>query len=100
MNHICPIKKIIKRDGSIVKYDRSRISTAILKATASVGNPNPKLAGSIAEKVEAALISTYGTQNHNIPSVEDIQDVVESVLMENRHAGIARIISSTATSAL
>ena len=42
----------------------------------------------MAEKVEAALISTYGAQN--MPSVEDIQDVVESVLMENRYAGIAR----------
>lgn len=89
MKQDCPIEKIIKRDGSIVKYDRRRISTAILKATAATtGNPNPKIADSMAEKVEAALISTYGSDT--MPSVEDIQDVVESVLMESRLTRIAR----------
>jgi uridine kinase len=83
-----PIEKIIKRNGSVVPYSRNRISTAILKATASIGNPNPKLAESMAEKVEAALMATYacGTMR----SVEDIQDVVESVLIENRLTRIAK----------
>lgn len=88
MKQDCAITKIIKRDGSIVKYNGERISAAILKATASTGNPNPKLAESMAEKVEAALTSTYGSDS--TPSVEDIQDVVESVLMENRLTRIAR----------
>lgn len=88
MKQDCPIKKIIKRDGNIVKYNRGRISTAILKATASTGNPNPKLAESMAEKVEEALVNTYGSDT--MPSVEDIQDVVESILMENRLTRIAR----------
>jgi uridine kinase len=88
MSPACPIKKIIKRDGAVVRYNRERIATAILKATSSTGNPNPRLAENMALKVENALVSTYGEAT--IPSVEDIQDVVESVLMENRLTKIAR----------
>lgn len=84
----CPLRKIIKRDGSIVAYDRKRIENAILKATASVGPPNRKLAEAMSRKVETALVNAY-TQEH-MPSVEDIQDVVESVLMVNKHTKIAR----------
>jgi uridine kinase len=84
----CPIRKIIKRDGSVVPYTLTRISNAILKAIASIGAPNPKLAASMAGKVEKALVATYGSEM--MPSVEDIQDVVESVLMENGLTRIAR----------
>lgn len=88
MNQESTIKSIIKRNGSPVAYDRSRIATAILKATASTGNANPKLADAMAEKVEQALQNTY--INGMIPSVEDVQDVVESVLIENRLSRIAK----------
>ncbi|MBN2302396.1 MAG: response regulator SirA [Lentisphaerae bacterium] len=88
MSNPCPISRIIKRDGTIVKYDRGRINTAILKATASTGKPNLKLAESMSEKVEAALVSAYGAEI--MPTVEDIQDVVENSLMESHHTAIAR----------
>ena len=88
MHDHCPIRKIIKRDGNLIKYNRSRISAAIFKASTSTGNPNSKLSESMAWKVETALISTYGPDA--IPTVEDIQDIVESVLMENRLTRIAR----------
>ena len=81
------IKKIIKRDGTIAKYSRQRIANAILKATAAVGKSNPKLADSMAAKVEEALLSTYVNAT---PSVEDIQDVVENTLMSAGHVTIAR----------
>jgi uridine kinase len=84
----CPIRRIVKRNGTVVDYDRGRISSAILKATASIGQPDQKLAEAMAEKVEAALVSTYGAEK--MPSVEDIQDVVENVLMENRLTKLAR----------
>ncbi|MBA4387294.1 MAG: response regulator SirA [Verrucomicrobia bacterium] len=88
MNQECQIGKIIKRNGTVVDYNRARITNAILKATASTGNPNQKLAESVAEKVEAALVSTYG--GGASPSVEDVQDVVESVLIDNRLTRIAK----------
>jgi len=88
MKNTCSIKKIIKRDGTVVRYNRQRIITALLKATASTGRANEKLADAIAQKVETALVDTYGLET--IPSVEDIQDVVENVLMESRLSRVAR----------
>ena len=82
------ITQILKRDGSVVEYNRGRIRNAILKASASVGRPDLKLAAEMAAKVESALVETY-TQTA-IPSVEEIQDIVESVLMVNGHTRIAR----------
>ena len=69
-------------------FNLTRVSNAILKAIASTGTPNRKLADSVAAKVDAALACTYSTQT--MPSVEDIQDVVESVLMESRLTRVAR----------
>jgi len=88
MKSACPLRRIVKRDGGIVAYDRERIVNAIHKAAVSSGQPERKLAETMAEKVEAALVSAYGAQR--MPSVEDIQDVVESVLMENRLTRLAR----------
>ena len=83
-----PIRRIIKRDGGIVRYNRERIATAIFKATRAVGNPNRKLADAMARKVEEALARTYPPDA--MPTVEDIQDVVENVLMLDGHTDIAR----------
>ncbi len=71
-----------------MKYDRSRIANAILKATAAAEHSNPKLANAMAAKVEIALTKTYSSSK--IPRVEDIQDIVDNVLMENRFSHIAR----------
>ena len=82
------IKNIVKRDGTVVRYRRDRIETAIFKATNAIGSPDRRLAKAMAVKVEEALVATY--QGDAIPSVEDIQDVVENILMMNHHTGVAR----------
>ncbi|MGQ9660750.1 MAG: ATP cone domain-containing protein [Kiritimatiellia bacterium] len=88
MSKDAPIRQIVKRNGTIVAYDRERIATAILKALAAAQRPDRKLAEELATKVEHALVATYGPDS--APSVEDIQDVVENVLMENHLPDIAR----------
>ena len=88
MNTAHTRRNIIKRDGSIVRYNRERIETAIYKATNAIGKPDRALALAMAAGVEEALLSTY--TGNSMPSVEDIQDVVENVLMVNGHTGIAR----------
>lgn len=88
MSDSCPIGKIIKRNGTIVKYNRQRIADAILKALEATDRADPRLAAEVAQKVETALVSAYSTSA--IPSVEDIQDIVERVLMENRLTKVAR----------
>ncbi|TFH17638.1 MAG: response regulator SirA [Lentisphaerales bacterium] len=81
------ISRIIRRDGSIVKYSRDRIANAIFKATLSTGNPNRQLADQAARRAEQILLKTYS--DDTMPSVEDIQDIVENTLMVSRLTKIA-----------
>ncbi len=82
------IKQIIKREGNLVPYDRERIITAIFRALASVGQGDHMLAASLGQDVENLLLQNYGTSL--APSVEEIQDIVEQVLMRNGQAQTAR----------
>jgi len=84
----CPIKRIVKRDGSLVPYARNRITTAIANALDANDRHDPRRADRMARKVEDALINTYTAGA--TPSVEDIQDVVENTLMTNGLTRIAR----------
>ncbi len=82
-----PGKTIIKRDGQLVPYDRSRIANAIFKAAASTGGFGFEEADRLSMAVERRTAESYAGQ---IPTVEDLQDIVESVLMENGHVDTAR----------
>lgn len=82
------IKTIVKRNGNLVVYDRERITTAIFKAIASTGKPDRHLAESLSAKVEASILASY--HGDMSPSVEDIQDVVEHVLLANQQTKLAR----------
>jgi len=82
------IKNIIKRDGTVVSYDRDRITTAIFNAATSVGGTDRETAEYLAKCVTNALEETY--ESGATPSVEDIQDVVEEVLINKDHATTAR----------
>jgi uridine kinase len=81
------IARIVKRNGNIVAYNRERITTAILKAVTATGAADRTLAESMAENVETALGHAYSGEM--IPSVEDIQDIVERVLLDNHLTKIA-----------
>ena len=81
-------KRILKRNGNIVAYDRERITIAIYKATASLGAADRGLAEQLSARVEQALAAAYAGEM--MPSVEDIQDIVEQVLIECRQTDLAR----------
>jgi uridine kinase len=81
------IKKIIKRNGTPVDYDRDRIATAIFKAAASIGGTDRAESERLAGWVEQRLEEMYGTE---VPTVEDVQDVVETVLIEENHVNTSR----------
>ena len=76
-----PVKRIVKRDGRVVRYDRSRIEKAISKAIGAVeSDSDPDL---ITEKVESSLRAFMKDRHPNsVPAVEEIQDIVETVLIE------------------
>jgi ribonucleoside-diphosphate reductase alpha chain len=83
------ITKIKKRNGQIVSFDQQKITQAIWKAAKSVGGTDFKLAEKIASQVTAVLEVFYKTEE-NVPSVEQIQDLVEKILIENGHAKTAK----------
>ena len=77
------IRKIIKRDGRTVDFDINKIATAIYKAAEVLGGNNAEMAMNLAEEVEKYLVEVCHNEK---PTVEEIQDAVEKVLIENGHA--------------
>lgn len=82
------ITQIVKRNGSVVPYDRERIATAIFKAAGAVGGSDHTEAERLTGLVEERLSAQYGPAS--TPSVEEIQDVVEETLIKAGHAKTAR----------
>ncbi len=81
------ISKIKKRDGRIVDFDKSKITNAIFKAARAVGGNDMQTASLLTEKVVQLLEEKF---QDKIPSVEDVQDTVEKVLIEEGHAKTAK----------
>ncbi|RQD74125.1 MAG: anaerobic ribonucleoside-triphosphate reductase [Candidatus Syntrophonatronum acetioxidans] len=79
--------EIRKRDGRIASFDEQKITEAIFKAAKAVGGEDRNIAQSLTNQVVNYLISNNGEM---IPSVEEIQDGVEKILIENGHARTAK----------
>ena len=86
------IKNVVKRSGDIVSYDRKKIEKAIGKAIQAVEKfANPDKAASLTDSVEEKLrLLLAGRRAHSIPAIEEIQDVVESALIEAKEVEVAK----------
>lgn len=84
-----PIKKIKKRDGHVADFDQNKVTEAIWKAAQSVGGTDRTLAEQISNQI-AAVLEVFFKDDSNIPSVEQIQDLVEKILIEGGHAKTAK----------
>ena len=86
------LKSVVKRSGEIPPYDRSKIEKAIGKAIIAVEkNPDDKRAAALTDLVEEKLrVQMAGKRAHSIPAIEEIQDLVETVLIENKEVEIAK----------
>lgn len=73
------LKEVTKREGNIVAFDPAKITLAISKAMQSVGRKNETLAKALADKVVQELEEKF--DGHTIPTVEQVQDTVEAVLI-------------------
>lgn len=82
------ITQIVKRDGTVVEFDQEKVITAIYKAAAAVGGHNRELSEKLSDEVVRALNECF--QPPDMPTVEEIQDMVEKVLIENGHAKTAK----------
>ena len=80
--------QVIKRDGKIAEFDISKIAAAITQAfTAQSRECHPNIIDFLALKVTADFESKV---KDGFISVEDIQDSVESVLVQAGYADIAK----------
>lgn len=80
--------KVEKRDGTIVDFDKEKISEAIYNAAKSVGGHDKATSDDLANKVMYYLKGAL--RDIQIPSVEQVQDAVERVLIEEGHAKTAK----------
>ncbi len=82
------IEQVIKRTGAVVPFKRERIVNAIYRAAVAVGGRDRSIAENLAAQVIALL--EEATPPDHTPTVEEIQDIVEKVLIENGHARTAK----------
>ena len=86
------LKKVVKRSGEIESYDRKKIEKAVGKAVLAVEKiANPEKAERLTDAVEEQLrLLLAGRRAHSIPAIEEIQDVVETVLIQSGEVEIAK----------
>ena len=82
------IRQVRKRDGRLVPFERAKIADAIFRAARSMGGEDRFLAEELAGVVAASL----ERRELSPPSIEDVQDVVERVLIETGHARTAKAV--------
>ena len=77
-----------KRDGRLAPFEQDKITNAIFKAAQSVGGDDYERAIFISNVVTEMLGERYG--DAIIPTVEEIQDLVERALIKHGHAKTAK----------
>ncbi len=86
-----PLLRIRKRNDEIVDFDRARIEEAIESACIACGEPDRSFIPVVTDFIVKDLDHVYGEIFINrIPSVEDIQDVVERNLMKFNKFDVAK----------
>jgi ribonucleoside-triphosphate reductase len=81
------LQKVKKRDGRLVPFDPSKITVAIFKA----GHATGEFGIDIAQRLSRTVIQKIKTKGiDRIPDVEEIQDMVESVLMDSPYKKTAK----------
>ncbi|MGI6664199.1 MAG: ribonucleoside triphosphate reductase [Christensenellaceae bacterium] len=81
------IREIRKRDGSIVPFEKDKITLAIFKAATAVGGDDWERAEALCGQVVDTAMLRF---KEDVADVEGIQDIVEKVLIHNQHAKTAK----------
>ena len=82
------IRQVIKRNGDVVPFTAERIVNAIYRALVAIESRDRELARNLADQVVDALEETMPPGG--APSVEEIQDIVEAVLIKNGRVRLAK----------
>lgn len=81
------VQQIIKRDGRKAPFELDKIAGAIFGAAQASGGQDYEMAAELAKLVEQALETEL---KDGTPTVEQVQDTVENVLIKNGHARTAK----------
>lgn len=81
-----PMEGVCKRDGRIVPFDQERIVNAIFRAAKSVGGNDKEESWRVSD-LACEQIAGSGKR---FPTVEEVQDIVERVLIMEGHATTAK----------
>ncbi len=81
------IFKIQKRTGEIVDFQMKKIENAIWASAKEVGGHDHTMASDLTEKVVQSLDDNFKGQ---VPTVEQVQDTVEKMLIKEGHASTAK----------
>jgi len=82
------IDRIVKRDGRVVPFNRDKITFAVLSAAVAVGGRDRAAAERVTDEV-IRLLERRAVAG-SIPTVEEVQDLVEKALIERGHARTAK----------
>ncbi|MFP3880352.1 MAG: adenosylcobalamin-dependent ribonucleoside-diphosphate reductase [Dehalococcoidia bacterium] len=81
------VTQIRKRDHSVVPFEPEKIRTAISKALAASNTGDGRLARDLAEQAVRIVEARFAG---NMPTVEDVQDIVEEILMARGYSAVAK----------
>ncbi|MEO9571085.1 MAG: ribonucleotide-diphosphate reductase subunit beta [Polaribacter sp.] len=84
------ITQIIKRDSETSTFELDKITNAIEKAMLSVNNGSRKDAIAITNIVNGTLLERKLNEPHYVPTVEQVQDIVEYKLMDSPFHDVAK----------
>lgn len=86
------VRQVVRRDGEVIPYERERIAKAIANAIEAVnGKVKEDQVAQFTSEVEEKLADFMkGRHPNSAPAVEEIQDLVETVLIENKQVGAAK----------
>lgn len=84
------IPTIIKRDGRIVPFDIGKITNAIMKGMNTMQEGSMEEAKTVANQVYAELIRIKRKFKNFLPTVEGVQDIVETELMRSDYVKTAK----------
>lgn len=85
------LEKVRRRDGEIIPFDRKRIENAIELACDAIGQTDKSFIPTVTDAVITDLDRVFGEIFVNrIPTVEDVQDIVERELVKANHFELAK----------
>ena len=89
---VSPVRSVVTRSGAPEPYDPERIRTTLAKTIEGVrGQADPELTEALARKVEARLRDMAGQKTTPLtPHVEEVQDLLETILMESAQVDLAK----------